>query len=72
MEEARIGIGDQVEMRKPHACGGNLWTVTRTGADVRVRCDRCGRSVMLSRERFARAVRRHLRTPPAASPGDQP
>jgi hypothetical protein len=47
-------------MRKPHACGANLWTVLRIGADIRVRCEQCGRSVMLTRERFERAVRRRL------------
>ena len=38
-------IGDAVEMKKPHACGGSTWQITRTGADIaemlpmRPRCD---------------------------------
>jgi len=66
-----IRIGDRVEMRKPHACGANLWTIVRTGADIRIRCDQCGRAVMLPRPRFVRAVRRYLESPPAAPNGNQ-
>ena len=36
VEIPHIGLGDEVQMRKPHACGANHWTVTRTGADIRV------------------------------------
>lgn len=66
--ESSVRVGDRVEMRKPHACGANLWTVLRIGADIRVRCEQCGRSVMLAREQFERAVRRRL----ASDTSDQP
>ncbi len=49
-----ILIGDVVRTRKPHPCGGDEWTVLRTGADIRIRCNTCGRLVMLSREDFLR------------------
>ncbi len=47
-----IRIGDIIETRKPHPCGSSLWTVIRTGADIRIRCNRCGRLVMLERDAF--------------------
>jgi len=56
--------GDEVELRKPHACGGNRWRILRTGADLRVQCVECGRSLLLSRDQFAKAVRKLLRTAP--------
>ena len=52
MEE--IYIGDVVRTRKAHPCGGDEWTVTRTGADIKIRCNTCGHVVMLDRERFLR------------------
>ena len=55
-----VRLGIIVEMRKPHACGTNEWTVVRTGADIRVRCGHCGRTVLMSRPRFVRAVRKLL------------
>jgi len=71
MDLPAIRIGDQVEMRKPHACGANSWTIVRTGADIRIRCDQCGRAVMLPRTRFVRAVRKYIQSPSATPTGDQ-
>lgn len=44
--------GDVVRTRKAHPCGGDEWTVLRTGADIRIRCNTCGRLVMMDRETF--------------------
>ncbi len=52
MTVEQIDIGDVIRTRKPHPCGGDQWTVTRTGADIKIRCDTCGRVVMLDREAF--------------------
>jgi hypothetical protein len=49
--------GDVVRMRKPHPCGGQEWTITRVGADVRLRCLKCGRRVMLSRSHFEKRIK---------------
>lgn len=49
-----IRLGDVITTRKPHPCGGNEWTVTRTGADIKIRCNRCGHVVMMDREKFLR------------------
>lgn len=51
-------IGDRVQMRKKHACGANEWEITRTGADIRIKCVNCGRSVMLDRLDFMRAAKK--------------
>ncbi len=47
-----IRLGDVVQTRKPHPCGSSEWMVTRTGADIKMRCQKCGRIVMLDRETF--------------------
>lgn len=47
-----IRVGDVITTRKPHPCGSSEWTVIRTGADIKIRCSRCGRIVMLDRESF--------------------
>lgn len=52
--------GDWVQMRKPHACGANQWEITRTGADIKIKCLGCGRIVMLSRQDFERAAKKRL------------
>ena len=56
----RLEIGDLVQMRKPHPCGSDKWVVTRTGADVKIRCEGCGRVVMRDRVEFEKRVRKVL------------
>ena len=40
-------IGDVVQTRKPHPCGGSTWRVVRLGAEIGMRCEQCGRRVLL-------------------------
>ena len=49
-----ILLGDVISTRKSHPCGSSEWTVIRTGADIKIRCNRCGRIVMLDRDSFLR------------------
>ena len=61
-------VGDRVIMRKPHACGSSEWEITRTGADVKIKCSGCGRIVMLDRGDFMRAAKKLLKE--EALPGE--
>ena len=36
-----------VKTKKPHVCGSNEWKVVRTGADIKLECQGCGRIIML-------------------------
>lgn len=55
-----VQIGDEVQMRKPHPCGGDRWLVTRIGADIGLQCLTCQRRVMLDRGTFNRRVKKIL------------
>ena len=57
----RISLGDEVRMRKAHACGTNHWEVIRTGMDIRIKCLHCGRNVLLPRSQFERQVKDFLK-----------
>lgn len=50
-------IGDIATMRKPHACGSYEWEIVRVGADIGIKCRKCGRRVLLEREYFDKRVR---------------
>jgi hypothetical protein len=52
-----LKTGDVLRMKKPHPCGGSLWTVTRLGADIGLNCRECGRYVMLARSQLARRLK---------------
>ena len=62
--------GDVIRTRKAHPCGGDVWTVLRSGADIRIRCETCGRLVLLDRESFLR--RRKALLSRAVPPEDTP
>jgi len=57
----RIYIGDVVEMRRPHPCGGTEWEVDRVGADIGLVCSTCGRRVLITRRKFAQRAKRFVR-----------
>lgn len=61
-----IEIGDILEMKKEHPCGSRRWLVLRVGMDFRMRCDGCGREVMLPRKKAEKALKKIIR-PEAAS-----
>ncbi len=50
-------LGDKVSTKKKHPCGNDIWTIVRTGADYKIRCDKCGRIVMLSVSDFNKAIK---------------
>ena len=51
-------IGDIVQMKKNHPCGGKDWEVLRIGMDFRIKCLTCGHLVMLSRPKFEKSVKK--------------
>lgn len=53
-----FALGDKVILKKPHACGENLWEIVRVGADVKLKCTACGRVVMLDRLEFLRRAKK--------------
>ncbi len=62
--------GWRIQLRKPHPCGNDWWEVVRLGADLRLRCLKCGRRVMLPRRRVAQRLKQAL--PPQQAPEGGP
>lgn len=52
-----LQLDDILKLKKPHACGANAWRVYRLGADIGLRCEGCGRLVLLPRSKLERRVR---------------
>ena len=55
-----LHVGDRVKMRKSHPCGNDVWTITYVGADIKMKCDKCERIVMLERPVFEKRVKKLL------------
>lgn len=55
-----LHVGDVVELRKTHPCGGVTWRIVRVGADIGAECLTCQRYVLLPRSRFESRIKRFL------------
>lgn len=61
-----LHVGDIVKMRKAHPCGNDLWKITYVGADIKIRCEKCERIVMLERPTFEKRMKKIVQTAPEA------
>jgi hypothetical protein len=52
-------VGDVIVSKKNHACGGNEWLVARVGADIKLKCKKCGRAVFLSVSETEKITKTH-------------
>ena len=55
-----IPVGDVLQMKNTHPCGGREWLVLRVGMDFRLRCQTCGREVMILRSKAEKSVKKIL------------
>lgn len=54
-------LGDVVRLRRRHPCGGDTWLIDRLGADIGLRCEGCGRHVLIERPSLERRVAGFIR-----------
>jgi len=51
-------LGSIVMMKKAHPCGSNEWEIIRVGADIKIKCVACGRSIMMPRIEFNKKLKK--------------
>lgn len=56
-----VQVDDLVRLRKPHPCGSYEWRVVRIGADIGLKCQVCGRRILLDRRTFKKRVKTVIR-----------
>ena len=56
--EKKYNLNSIVTMKKKHACGSNEWTITRVGADIKIRCNKCHHEVMMDRLEFNKKLKK--------------
>ena len=54
-------LGSIVMMKKNHPCGTNEWEITRLGADIKIKCINCGRSIMMPRIDFNKKLKKIIK-----------
>lgn len=58
MNDKAFELDSIVEMKKSHPCGENRWKIIRMGADIRIKCEGCGHSVLIPRKRFQQKLKK--------------
>lgn len=53
-----VRVGDRVELKKPHPCGGHRFEVLRAGMDFRLKCLTCSHEMLVPRAKIERFIRR--------------
>lgn len=56
-----VQVGDTIQTRKQHPCGGSRFKVLRVGMDFRIECETCGRQVMLPRVKIEKNIKKLFR-----------
>ncbi len=50
-------VGKKITTKKQHPCGSNTWTITRVGADFKLKCDGCEHTIMVSSEKLKKMIK---------------
>ena len=58
MENKDYNLGSIVIMKKQHPCGTNEWEIVRVGADIKIKCLNCGRTVLIPRVEFNKKLKK--------------
>ena len=59
--DKEFNLNDSVIMKKDHACGSNLWLITRNGADIKIKCQKCGHEIMMDRLEFVKKIKKVIK-----------
>ena len=51
-------LNDIVVMKKVHPCGSYDFEIIRVGADIKIKCVKCGRVIMLPRVEFNKKIKK--------------
>ncbi len=60
MENKNYDVGSIVVMKKQHPCGTNEWEIVRVGADIKIKCLNCNRTVLIPRVDFNKKIKKIL------------
>lgn len=53
-------IGDIVRTKKQHPCGSKTWEIVRVGVDFKLKCQGCGRVVMMERPKALKVITKKI------------
>ena len=55
------GLNDIVVMKKIHPCGSSEFEIIRLGADIKIKCLKCGHVIMLPRVELNKKIKKVIK-----------
>lgn len=52
-------IGMNIITKKPHVCKNDVWVVTRVGADIKIKCQKCNREIMMPKVKLDKMIKKN-------------
>ena len=59
----KINVGDRLVMKHAHPCGENVFSVLYAGSDIKLKCEKCGREVIIPRIKAEKMIKSTLEKP---------
>ena len=56
--DKNYNVGSLLVLKKGHPCGENLWEVVKLGADIRLKCTKCGRLIIVPRLELNKKIKK--------------
>lgn len=50
-------VNDILTLKKQHVCGSYDWLVIRTGAEIKIKCVKCNREIMIFKKELDRKIK---------------
>ncbi len=60
MKILKLSVGDRVEMKKIHPCGGKIFRIMRVGSEIRAICENCRHDMTIDRIKFEKSVKKFI------------
>lgn len=51
-------INDIITLKKKHVCGSYDWIVIRTGAELKIKCAKCNREIMILKKELDKKIKK--------------
>ena len=61
MDYVEINENDVVIFKKKHPCGSDCWKVIKTGIDIKIMCEGCGREITCKGKNFLSALKKNVK-----------
>lgn len=53
----KYNIGDHIITKKKHVCGSDEWEVLRIGAEIKIKCIKCNREIMVFKTELDKKIK---------------